>query len=293
MIDGTFAFVRGVGPAKELELRRRGIGGWEAFPAEGTVLSRALDARIRAGLVEMRQLLETGRFPEIVGRLPVREHWRLYPLLEADASFLDIETTFDGRVTVIGLYDPRRGPRLYVRGHNLSDFLEEPVPAVVLTFNGGSFDLPVLARSFPGWRPPPVHVDLRTVLAQLGERGGLKVIEERLGLGRPEHLKGVSGADAATLWDAFRRRGDTAALRQLLEYNLYDVVQLRSLAELACTRLSTRLGRPWAPRHAFRRGDVLLDVTRAVEAVAVHGRSIDPERFEDAERRPLRGGGGP
>lgn len=288
MIDGTFAFVRGVGPARERELRRRGIGGWDAFPAHGSVLSAGLDARIRAGVAELRNLLKSGHFPEIVARLPVREHWRLYPHVAAGACFLDIETTFDGRVTVIGLYDPAGGPRLYVRGHNLSAFLDEPVPRAMVTFNGGSFDLPVLARTFPGWRPPPVHLDLRTVLAQLGEKGGLKAIEERLGFGRPDHLKGVGGADAVHLWNAFRTRGDAAALRRLLEYNLYDCVQLRSLAELACSRLGARFGRPWAPAHPFRRGDVLLDVTRAVEAVAVHARRIDPDRFEDAERRSLR-----
>lgn len=288
MIDGTFAFVKGVGPARERELHRKGILSWGDFPAAGSVLSPSLDERIREEIRTFRALWEAGRVSEVVARLPTREHWRLLPHFEQDATYLDIETTFDGRVTVVGLYDAARGPRLYVRGHNLDAFLEEPDPKLVVTFNGGAFDLPVLARSFPRWRAPAVHVDLRTVLGQLGERGGLKAIEDRLGIGRPEHLKGVGGADALVLWDAFRARRDVAALRRLLEYNLYDVVQLRTLAQLASVRLCERCSRPWAPVSRFERGDVLADITRAVEGVAAEARSIVPDAFHDEERRSLR-----
>ncbi len=288
MIDGTFAFVRGIGPARARELLSLGIRCWSDFPQDGLVVSAPLDERIRQGVAGMRRLLEARRWEEIATRLPVREHWRFYPHLCGEITFLDIETAADGSVTVIGLYDANRGPRLYVRGHNLGEFVYER-PTALMTFNGAAFDLPVLRRTFPGWEAP-LHIDLRVVFRQLRERGGLKALEDRFGFGRPAHLKGVNGMDAVALWHRFRLSRDAGALRRLLEYNLYDAVQLRSLAETACERLSGRGGRPWSPDHPFARGDVLLDLSRAVETIVGRSGCIEPEQFHDEERRSLRFG---
>jgi hypothetical protein len=289
VIDGTFVFVPGVGPSRERELYRLGIRSWDEFPAEGLVLSKVLDARIRAGIAEWRPLVINAEWERIAARLPVREHWRLYPHVEKDVTFLDIETTASGSVTVIGLFDEELGPRLYVRGHNLGDFVHER-PRALMTFNGGSFDLPVLQKTFPGWTPP-LHIDMRTVFRQLRERGGLKAIEDRLGIGRPDHLKGVGGADAVMLWQRFRYSRDLRALSHLLEYNLYDVVQLKSLAEIACERLARRWNREWRPRKRFERGDVLLDISRAVQSVVSVAGRIDPDEFHAEERRAIRSAG--
>lgn len=290
MIDGTFCLVPGLGPMRERQLFELGIRRWDDFPATGLVLSKALDAKVREALVGARRLLDEQRWTELGALLPVREHWRLLSRLEGEATYLDIETTADGRVTVIGLWDAVQGPRLYVRGLNLGDFLQESLTTVV-TFNGGSFDLPVLRRTFPRWRFSGLHVDLRTVMGRLGERGGLKAIEQRLGFGRPEHLLGVNGADAITLWESFRRLRSPHPLRQLLEYNLYDVVQMRSVAQVACERLATRTGRQWQPTDAFLRGDVLVDLTRCVESITANAARIEPDAIDDEERRPLRLGG--
>ncbi len=288
MIDGTFAFVRGIGPARARELRSLGIRCWNDFPSTGLVLSFPLDVRIREGIAEFRALFDARRWEDIAARLPAREHWRFYPHLVEEMTFLDIETTTDGSVTVIGLYDEAAGPRLYVRGHNLGDFVTER-PRALMTFNGAAFDLPVLQRTFPGWEAP-LHIDLRVVFRQLRESGGLKALEDRFGFGRPDHLKGVNGLTAIGLWQSFRRTRDARALRLLLEYNMYDAVQLRSLAEHACERLSIRTGRPWAPAHPFVRGDVLFDISRAVETVVDRAGCIEPEQFHDEERRSLRSG---
>ncbi len=290
MIDGTFAFVKGIGPARERQLWAKGIACWDDYPAQGTVLSKAVDDQIRTGIERMRTLVSERRFTEIAGLIPVREHWRFFPHVQDHACYLDIETTQDGQVTVIGVYDPVRGPRVYVRGHNLGDFVREPAPLAMITFNGESFDLPILERTFAEWQPPELHLDLRVVLGQLGERGGLKAIEERLGIGRPQHLRGVDGLGAINLWNEFKFRRSSSALRQLLEYNLYDVIQMRSLAELACARLAQRGGRSWQPEHPFLRGDILLDITRTVDAIVSEARRIEPDTFHDEERHSLRVG---
>lgn len=288
LLGGTFAFVPGIGPARETELRLRGIHTWERFLSDGLVLNAKLDRRIRDGIEEMRALVDERQWTEIARRLPVRERWRLYPALQDDATFLDIETGADGRPCVIGLWSARHGPRLFVRGANLGAFVDEDLGPALVTFNGAAFDVPVLERSFPGWKPPPIHLDLRTYCVAIGERGGLKSIEDRFGLGRPEHLRGVGGADAVSLWETFRRTGDADVLRLLLEYNLYDAVQLRSVAERCCEKLSERFRTPWSPATRFHRGDVLLDLTRAVDAIVARANEIDPDLFEDVERRALR-----
>lgn len=288
MIDGAFCLVRGIGPARQRELYAKNIRAWDDFPDSGVVLSKTLDARLREALVSARALVAGRRWLELSALLPVREHWRLLSRLEGEATYLDIETTADGQITVIGLWDPQRGPRLYVRGYNLGRFVEESLP-VVVTFNGGSFDLPVLRRSFPRWRFQGLHIDMRTVMGRLGERGGLKAIEQRLGIGRPEHLRGVDGSDAIALWNEFRRSASQKALWRLLEYNLYDVIQLRSVAQIACERLAVGTGRRWAPAETFRRADAAVDVTRCVAAVVEHASRIEPDAFDDEERVSLRG----
>jgi uncharacterized protein YprB with RNaseH-like and TPR domain len=141
-----------------------------------------------------------------------------------------------------------------------------------VTFNGSSFDVPILRRAFPEWTPPAAHVDLRHALARLGHEGGLKAIEEaldgELALARPPHLKGIDGWAACGL---FRRGrdGDRRAMRLFCEYNLYDVVNLRTLAAYAYNALAAQeiatapaLGDHVAPLPVPRRGDVLYDVTK-------------------------------
>jgi hypothetical protein len=95
--------------------------------------------------------------------------------------------------------------------------------------------------------------------------GGLKEIEDKLGLGRPPHMKGVNGWDAVLLWRAYLRNGDVEALRFLVEYNLYDSFQLRSLMDTAYNKALDDLNMNDVPRvPVFERGEVLYDVSRLI-----------------------------
>jgi uncharacterized protein YprB with RNaseH-like and TPR domain len=197
--------------------------------------------------------------------LPRSERWRLHGAFAGETAFLDVET--DGEaLTAVGVLDAR-GPRLFLAGRDLEAFPEAARGWKVLaTYNGLAFDLPVLRRAFPRWRPPAAHVDLRHLWARLGHRGGLKALEEACGMPRPPHLRGLDGRDAIRLW---RRHleGDAGALRLFAEYNLHDAVNLRTLLDLGYNRMIERLRLPASPLRVSERGDVLYDVTRLVLAL--------------------------
>jgi uncharacterized protein YprB with RNaseH-like and TPR domain len=61
-------------------------------------------------------------------------------------------------------------------------------------------------------------------------KGGLKVVEKRLGIKR--HLEGVDGWMAVKLWYDYVNNNNKESLVTLLEYNKEDVVNLRVLRRL-------------------------------------------------------------
>jgi hypothetical protein len=75
----------------------------------------------------------------------------------------------------------------------------------------------------------------------------------------------VNGWDAVLLWRAYLARGDVEALRFLVEYNLYDSFQLRSLMDTAYNKALDDLNMNDVPRvPVFQRGEVLYDVSRLI-----------------------------
>ena len=133
---------------------------------------------------------------------------------------------------------------MFVNGVNLDQFPAyiQQFPLVV-TFNGSQFDVPFLRAHFPQARLDQAHIDLRFVLASLGYRGGLKMVERSLGLERDQAIQGVDGFEAVRLWHRFRR-GDRGALEKLVLYNLTDVVNLVELVETAVRLKTGRLAFP-------------------------------------------------
>ncbi len=266
MLQRTFQLIPGVGPWREKDLWARGILSWDDFPTAGVVLSRKLDDMARRRLDLARDALARKDLKALVAMVPQREHWRLYPEFAHDAVFFDIET--DGAQeqipTVVALFH-QGGLDVFLQGRNL-DALPEAMAErrLWVTFNGSCFDVPVLRQYFgKGFPQPDGHIDLRFVCRRLGMGGGLKEIEDRLGLGRPPHMKGVNGWDAVLLWRAYRERGDLEALRFLVEYNLYDSFQLRSLMETTYNRALDGLNMQDVPRlPVFDRGELLYDVSR-------------------------------
>ncbi len=153
--------------------------------------------------------------------------------------------------------------------HALQD---ELAPADGLaTFNGASFDLPVLRNRWvmarmSGELTHPRHVDLLTLVRALFrhrmESCSLRSVEERL-LGY-ERDDPVSGALAPDAYFAYLRRGTNPMLEMVLEHNRLDVISLVHLHSLLMRRLDGGEGggeggmdaADWLAlgRHRFRRG---------------------------------------
>ena len=266
MIRASFRLTPGVGAWLESRLWDAGVRTWDdlgaARPGDLPVPARTA-LRLVEAVARARAALAQGDAEALALLLPRSERWRLYAAFADQACFLDIETDGGEEVTAIGLLDAS-GPRVLVSGRDLQEF---PALAVrwklLVTFNGLSFDVPMLQRWFRGWRGPLAHVDLCHLWRRLGHQGGLKLLEKAQGVGRPPHLDGLTGLDAVRLWAAWRR-GDAAALRLLVEYNLYDAVNLRTLADLGYNRMLERLRLPAAPLRVAEQGDFRYDLTKAL-----------------------------
>ncbi len=148
-------------------------------------------------------------------------------------AYLDIETTFDNNISIVGIHIPGRN-MMQLTGAQVTDIqiaraLEEV--STVVTFNGASFDLPFIRR-ITGFdvRDLAEHRDLLHVCRRRGLKGGLKRVEVLLGIGRDSGI--VDGRMAPRLWQRWETEGDEEALRVLLEYNREDCVNLEILESI-------------------------------------------------------------
>jgi len=246
MLASTFVHVPRIGYATERRLWSIGVLTWQDFlNCRGDIAMshrrrESVEKFLESSIDALREVdLEFFRTC-----LPRREYWRLYPELRHSTAFLDIETTGtlwgDDQITMIGLYDGRR-MRTFVQGYDLEDFLDEVDKyEVLVTFNGGTFDLPFIEKQFRGFRFRQFHVDLRWVLKRLAFSGGLKAIEHAFGIERPEEIRHLDGFDAVRLWQKWVA-GDRHALETLTAYNRADTENLKKLLDAAYASLRTEL----------------------------------------------------
>lgn len=243
MLERTFIHIPGIGPKTESEIWELGICTWEEFLKHPShVLSKTRDPLIRQYLRDSQvRRSEIDFFSE---RLSARDMWRLFSAFRDRAVYLDIETcpgVFEHHdITVIGLYNGQK-VETFVNGRNLDDF-EMAIARydLVLTFNGSTFDLPLIRRAFPSISLPPAHIDLRFILNGLGYRGGLKKIEQEVGISRDPTIQGMSGFEAVMLWKAYEL-GDKRALDTLIRYNTADIVHLEPLMEIVEREMTQRV----------------------------------------------------
>ena len=256
MLRATFLHLPGIGPATEADLWQSGFRDWQDLLSErpGPLgVSAPTRARLAKELERSERALAERDAGWFARRLPNREHWRLFPAFAPETAYLDIETTglspYGGIVTVVTVHGGG-ATRTFVAGEDL-----EELPAylgrfqVLVTFNGSRFDVPFLLAAFPQMLVPPAHIDLRFLLYRIGHAGGLKRIEQRLGLGDRSGVEGVDGLEAVRLWQEYRR-GSRSALDRLVRYNRADTVNLEPLLGFAATELEHRVFPAAGPSRA-------------------------------------------
>lgn len=202
-----------------------------------------------------------------VGRMPVdaarSARSELLALLALDPSlagrsleralFLDTETTgLGGTGTVaflIGLAWFDENGHLNVEQLLLKELSDEPAQLawlrkrveeseLIVSFNGKTFDLPLLGTRYVMNREPPLperphldllHVGRRLHKARLGACRLVSLESEVLGF---ERGPDVDGAEIPARYAHFLRTGDEQALVQVVEHNAWDVVSMAALVGL-------------------------------------------------------------
>jgi len=146
---------------------------------------------------------------------------------KAMKAYLDIETSFEGKITIVGILI-EGGNFIQLIGDEITSYFILRVlegVSTIYTYNGSRFDLPMMKKnlgldltlSFKSY-------DLMYDCWQLNLYGGLKKVEEKLNINRK--LKGIDGYEAMRLWKQYEDYGDTQALGLLLAYNREDVENL-------------------------------------------------------------------
>ncbi len=245
MLQQSFIFLDRIGHASERRLWSSGISSWTDFQEKETIRGISL---LKKGFLDRKidaaKQARIERNAHFFGReFPFQESWRLYEEFKDDVVFLDIETAdYYGYITVVGLYDGFE-TKMMIRGFNLDkEILEQELKKykLIVTFNGASFDLPVIRRYFGNVIPNIPHIDLRGPCSRIGLVGGLKRIEGEIGIKRPDDLKYVYGDDAVWLWHKFQETQDMNYLDTLIRYNEEDIMNLKPLAEYVVPRLWKR-----------------------------------------------------
>jgi uncharacterized protein YprB with RNaseH-like and TPR domain len=239
MIRRTFLFLPSIGRTTEKRFWGKGATSWSEFLSsdriEGFSKKRKDDLDFR--LTEAEEYLNGESTEYFCGLLPSTEQWRLFEELRQGTAYLDIETTGVGPghvVTMVGIQHNGQMTTL-VRGQDLNEgTIREALDGVkmLVTFNGSSFDLPMIAHEFPFSVPRVPHYDLRHVCPKAGYHGGLKSVEQQIGITRPQELEYVTGEQAVYLWHLWNKKGNRNALNLLAKYNAEDVKNLEPLADI-------------------------------------------------------------
>lgn len=248
MITSSFIFLERVGDQLEQNIWKNGIYDWSSFLNKSGIkgISRHRKLYYDRKLLNARKALYNLDSGYFLGLLPQSETWRLYDFFREDAIFLDIETNGLGKasdITVIGIYDGIN-TKTMIKGINLDfNILKKELEKykLIVTFNGASFDLPFIEKIYPNLLPKIPNFDVKSVTHRLGLKGGLKNIEKSLGIKRSNTVDKFYGGDALTLWRMYRATGDEHYLNLLVEYNEYDIINLKTVAEHCVKKMKENL----------------------------------------------------
>jgi uncharacterized protein YprB with RNaseH-like and TPR domain len=238
MLKNSYIFIPGVGHSTERKIWNDGIQDWQGFldrEKAGPIKGKRKEDSDKI-ILEVSSRLRDNDLNFFSTLFRQRDTWRLWEDFSGNAIFLDIETTGTRRyspITVVGAYG-RRSFKALVRGkdlnsENVKQLLHDAT--MLVTFNGSTFDLPMIEGRYPGTIPRVPHLDLRFLARNCGYSGGLKSIELQMGVSRPDDVKGMSGEDAVRLWKLYERDSNRNALKLLLKYNMEDIINLVPMTE--------------------------------------------------------------
>lgn len=236
MLRNTFLFIPGIGKKTEEKIWKKNILTWNDLEKSLNLVGiNGRKRRIIKNYLEYaREALEKKDIKFFSENLPEDEHWRLYKEFHDKTLFLDIESTglsqYYDTITIIGTSNGKKYD-IFIKDINLDEitnYIENY--DIIVTFNGKIFDIPFIKNELSNFKNPPVHIDLRYFLKKLGYSGPLKKIEDEIGLGREKNIKDMDGKDAAILWNRFLNNDDSS-FKDLITYNIYDVMNLKNLME--------------------------------------------------------------
>ena len=241
-VENSFIPVEGVGETTERRLWEQGITHWDDFYPDA--VGQTTGERIQSFIDRATDRLNAGDAEFFAREFPSAEQWRLFETFRDNACFFDIETTgLDEHRNDVTTVSARLGGETHtlVQGRDLHDDALQDLfvdADLLVTFNGKRFDVPFLEANFDVSLSETPHLDLMYPCRRLDLTGGLKVIEQEIGIGRDR--PDISGKEAVELWYQYER-GDESALETLVSYNREDVENLEPLTERVNERLERTL----------------------------------------------------
>lgn len=226
-LEQSFIQIPGIGRKTERTLWSNEFTDWRD-DVDAAPIGPQKKAAIESFAADATAELAAGNVRYFGDCLPSAAHWRLADTFKTKVTAIDIETTgLDPNravVTTVSVHDAR-GSQTLVRDRDLTaDRLASIFEEIdlLLSYNGAQFDLPFLHEHFATPIDIP-HLDLRYPCRRVGLTGGLKAIEQELGISRD--LPDVDGREAISLWHR-AERGDDTALERLIRYNQEDTETL-------------------------------------------------------------------
>ncbi len=263
MLTSSFIFANGVTEEMERAIWGRGVTDWQVLrkhPGEAAeAIGAARAQKLVAAVAEAEQALANGDAGWLRRNWPEKESWRLWRgwCQPQEVALVDIETTgrtpgYD-QITVIGLSDGTT-ERAFVAERPLpGDDQIEAFPEAIktskllVTFNGIGFDVPFIEKHFRqrNFHFDMPHIDLLWPARGLGLTGGLKDMEQQIGIARADDIQDMRGNEAITLWGAWRG-GDRSAYERLVTYCKADCTNLKDFADHVYDRMWAKVFTPYA-----------------------------------------------
>ena len=232
MISNSFIFLEKISTKKEQNIWKQNIHSWNSFIKKEKIkgISKEKKHQYNRILQQAQQHLDKDNLSFF--NLPQKEMWRFYNNYKENACYLDIEIDSSGNITVIGISN-HYNTNFFVKGVNLDKVQHELKKyKIIITFNGGAFDLPKIRKQLNIQITLP-HIDLKPICVNLNLKGGLKEIEKQLHLNRPQHLYG----NPVQLWKAFHASQDK-------EYNREDVENLKHIMDIVYQKMCEKVYKP-------------------------------------------------